>query len=228
MNRGRHSSNFAVAAAIVLALLAPASSAWAATVQGTVKLPDDADSGRRFPGYWRVDNGNVPVKSAASEPDAVVVLEDVQGQAPAPRTITVEIAGMKATPALLVVGEGSVIEFKNNDAVFHDLSTPASPTLMPLQRLRPGSLRRQKFPQVGGYLVRAADHPHISISVIVVNAPYHATVDRKGGFKIEDVPEGKAKLRVWLAGRWVHTQEVDVGRGGNLKIDLAAATVAAE
>ena len=110
-----------------------------------------------------------------------------------------------------MVGEGSVVEFKNSDRVPHDLSLPDLPSLMPLERLAPGALRRQKFLTAGGYAVRDSEHPHLVISVLVVAAPYFATVDDKGGFRIADAPDGKATLKVWSGGAWVHQQEIEVG-----------------
>ena len=59
----------------------------------------------------------------------------------------------------MVVGEGSVVELKNSDRVPHDLSIPEMATLMPLERLAPGALRRQKLLAAGGYAIRDAEYP---------------------------------------------------------------------
>jgi hypothetical protein len=105
----------------------------------------------------------------------------------------------------------------------HDLSIPDVTTLMPMERLAPGALRRQKFLTAGGYTIRDAEYPHLVISVLVVASPFHAVVDDKGGFKVPDAPDGKATLKVWSQGRWVHQQEIDVGAKS---ADLAVAVQA--
>jgi hypothetical protein len=183
----------------------------AAPVRGVVSLPQELKSGRRLRGYWRIENGIVPLGPAPSHGDTVVVLTGLKGTAPPARTVTVEISGFAAQPTTVVVGEGSVVELKNSDRVAHDFSIPEVPALMPLERLAPGGLRRQKFLTGGGYTIRDAEYPHLQISVIVVGSPFFAATDDKGAFKLPDAPEGRATLKVWSQGRWVHQQEIDVG-----------------
>lgn len=195
-------------------LLAPCIS-WAAPVKGTVTLPGEIKSGRRFMGYWRVDNGIVPIAPSTTKLETVAVIVGGKARPPAPKTVSVEIAGLQASPSLIVIGEGSVVEFRNNDKVAHDLSVASHPQVMPLERLPAGGLRRQRFAEAGGYLVRCIEYPHVTVSVVVVASPHFSNVDDSGNFKIADVPEGKAKLRIWSQGRWVHDQEIEVAARGN-------------
>jgi hypothetical protein len=210
-----------VAAASVAAQVAWSRPADAAPVRGTVTLPQDLKSARRFRGYWRVENGVVPIAPAPARADTVVVLSGVKAAAPPARTVTVDIAGLAPVPSTVVVGEGSVVELKNSDRVPHDLSIPTMANVMPLERLAPGALRRQKLLAAGGYAIRDAEFPHLVVSVIVVNSPFFATVDDKGAFKLPDAPEGKATLKVWSHGKWVHEQEIDVGKSDDLRIKVA-------
>jgi plastocyanin len=204
-------------------------SAHAGAVRGTVQLPASLKSARRYQGYWRVDNGNVPVQPAASRGETVVVLETGKGPSPAAKTVTVDIAGLQATPAVVIVGEGSVVEFKNSDRVAHDLGTPDQESFMPIQRLEPGKLRHQKFLNPGGYLVRCLEYPQVAVSVIVVASPHYAVTDDKGSFRITDAPEGTAKLRVWSRGRWVHEQELQVGgKSPDLQIKVSGPQAASD
>jgi len=62
------------------------------TVKGTVRLPEGARSTRLYGGYWRLENGNVPIQAAPYRGDTVVVVEGLKGGAPAAKTLTVEIA----------------------------------------------------------------------------------------------------------------------------------------
>jgi plastocyanin len=200
-------------------------------VKGTVRLPGSARSGRLHPGYWRIENGSVAVRSAGAKAGTMVVLEGISGaHAPPAKTVTVEISGLDAQPRLVVVGPGSVVEFRNVDKkVTHELSTPANTSFMPIERLNPGTFRHQRFSAPGGYLVRCSDYPHLAISVIVVDSPYHATVDDRGGFTLPSVPDGKATLKVWSMGGWVHQESIDVtGAKQELTIKVAAAKGAKE
>jgi plastocyanin len=193
--------------------------AQAAPVRGTVNLPSDLKGGRRHMGYWRVDNGNVPVQPPPHRGETVVVLQGLKGAAPAAKTVTIEITGLQVSPALVVVGPGSVLEFKNGDTVAHDLGIADQPNVMPVERLAAGKLRRQRFNDPGGYLVRCAEYPHIAVSVIVVSSPNFAVADEKGAFKIGDAPEGKGTVKVWTHGRWVHEEPIEVtGKAVDLSI----------
>src|SRR4051812_30671268 len=194
------------------------------TVKGTVKLPEGARSTRLYGGYWRLENGNVPVQTAGgAKAETVVVLENVKGaHAPPARTVTVEIGGLDARPRLVIMGPGSVVEIKNTGKMTHEFSTPETPQVMPPERLGPGATRHVKFEKLGGFVIRDAEYPHIMVSVIVVDSPYYSTLDEKGGFSIASVPDGKAKLRVWTRGAWASEQEIETAKKDELNIKVAA------
>ena len=210
-----------IAALLVFGAATPP--ALAGTVKGTVRLPDPARVGRMHQGYWRLENGNVPVRAAAGKATAAVILEGISGmKGPPAKTVTVEIGGLDANPKVVVVGPGSVVEFKNVGKVTHELSTPADVSFMPIERLNPGTYRHQKFGLPGGYLVRCSDYPHLAISVIVADSPNFSLVDDRGGFQIPGtVPDGKATLKVWSMGRWVHEESIDTSGKQELTIRVA-------
>jgi plastocyanin len=219
---GRGPLAFALGLALATLQPLPARAA-TGTVKGTVKLPEGSRSTRLFAGYWRLENGNVPVQNAGgAKAETVVVLDKLSGaHAPPARTVTVEIGGLDAHPRLVIVGPGSVVEIKNTGKMTHELSTPDNPNLMPIERLGPGSARHVKFTAAGGYAIRDAEYPHIMISVIVVDSPYYSTLDEHGAFSVSNVPEGKATLRVWTRGAWASEQEIDTGKKEDLTIKVA-------
>ncbi|HVZ72048.1 MAG TPA: hypothetical protein VHJ20_06705 [Polyangia bacterium] len=194
------------------------------TVKGTVKLPEGSRSTRLYAGYWRLENGNVPVSTAGGvKAETVVVLDKVSGaHAPPARTVTVEIGGLDAHPRLVIVGPGSVVEIKNTGKMTHELSTPDDTAVMPIERLAPGSARHVKFERTGGYVIRDAEYPHIMISVLVVDSPYYSTLDERGAFSVAGVPDGHATLRVWTRGAWAAEQDIDATKKEDLTIKVAA------
>lgn len=208
----------AAALACGAALLLAPIAAWAGGVRGHVSLPSDLKSGRRYPGYWRVDNGNVPVQPPPHRGETAVVVTGLSGKAPSAKTVTIDINGLQATPALVILGPGSVVELKNGGKIAHDLSTPAHPSLMPLQRLAPGAMRRQRFNEAGAYVIRCSEYPHVAVSVLVVDTPHAAVVDEKGNFKL-DTSDGKGTLKVWSHGRWIHQEEVEIA-GKTVEVDV--------
>jgi hypothetical protein len=215
--------------AIVLATFVTAALfgvAQAGTVKGTVKLPEGARSTRLYSGYWRLENGNVPVQTAGgAKAETVVVLTNVKGAHPLPaRTVTVEIGGLDARPRVVIVGPGSVVEIKNTGKATHQFSTPQNPSLMPLEQLPPGAVRRQRFDAPDGYVIRDAEFPHIMISVIVVDTPYYSTLDERGAFNVANVPDGKATLKVWTRGHWATEEEIDASKKDELTVKVAGSS----
>lgn len=196
-----------------------------ATVKGTISLPADLKTGRRFQGHWRVENTNVAVQHGGMRGQTLVLLTGPQFQSVPPKNVSVEISGLQANPPAVVISEGSVVEFKNADKVAHDLSVPGRSEVMPPERLAAGTIRKQRFATAGEYVVRCTEYPHIMISVIVTGTPMFAIAEEKGAFKLNDVPEGHATLKVWSNGRWVHEQEVDITpRGLDLSIKVEGAS----
>jgi len=211
-------------AAVLSAGVTGALAAVAAPIKGTVHLPPELRTGRAFLGHWRVDNTNVAVQPANLRGGTIVMITGPQYQAVPPKNAQVEIAGLQATPAAVVVSEGSVVEFKNSDKVAHDLSVPGQSSIMPPERLSPGTVRKQRFATPGEYLVRCTEYPHIVISVLVTNSPLFAVADDRGNFRIADVPEGRATLKVWSGGRWVKEGEIDIpARGLDLTVKVGNA-----
>jgi plastocyanin len=201
----------------------------AGTVKGSVRVPDSIRSGRMNQGYWRLENGNVPVRPSTKKLGTIVVLDGVSGaHPPPPKTVTVEISALSAQPRFVVVGPGSVIEFKNTGKITHELSVPADETFMPIERLNPGTFRRQKFGVPGGYLVRCSEYPSLAISVVVVDSPYYAVVDDRGTFTIPGAPDTKANLKVWAGGRWAHEETVDTASHQDVSIRIESAKTSKE
>jgi plastocyanin len=201
----------------------------AATVKGTVQLPAELKAGRRYFGHWRVENTNVALPPANLRGGTVVLLTGLPYQVVPPKTVSVEISGVQAKPATVVVSAGTVVEFKNSDKVAYDLSTPAHPQVMPPQLLGAGSIRKQRFGSEGEYLVRCSEYPHIIVAVIVTNTPFFGVVDDRGAFRISDVPIGHATLKVWSGDRWVKEAEVDVpARGLDLTVRVPSTSGAVD
>jgi plastocyanin len=224
--KNRHAS---LTIAVLAVGLAWQGLAVAATVRGTVSLPAELKIGRRFIGHWRVENTNVAMQHANLRGGTMVLLVGPQFQAIPPKSVSVEISGLQATPTAVVVSEGTVVEFKNSDKVAHDLSTPGTPQVMAPERLASGTVRKQRFATAGEYLVRCTEYPHIVVSVLVTSSPLFSVVEDKGGFKISDVPEGHATLKVWSNGAWVHEQEVDVpAKGLDLTVKVQGSSSAKE
>ena len=127
-------------------------------MKGVVHLADEAGSTRLYQGYWRLENGNVPVQSSGgAKAETVVVLELTQGHARAARAHghrRDRRPGRAAAPGDHWA-RARCIELKNTGKVTHELSTPDNPTVMPVETADAGrTAPPAKFDAPGGYLIR--------------------------------------------------------------------------
>lgn len=196
---------------VLIAVGALAGPSRATPVRGTVTLPAADKSADTPSGYWRVENGLLPIGPRADQRGEVVVI--IEGEAPPKAkeatSVTVELHGLKLDPRVAVITVGGTVTFKNSDRVPHTLYVDHAESLMPPLPTPTGQSRAQKFSAAGAYRVRDEECPHVDGMVLVTDAAY-AILDDKGSFKL-DVPEGHYTLRVLWRGAWAYSQPVTVG-----------------
>jgi hypothetical protein len=85
-----------------------------------------------------------------------------------------------------------------------------------------GMVAKHKKPLRKAGLVYVGCDPHAFESgwVWVLEHPYGAVTDDKGAFKIENVPAGKHKLKVWHEKLGIKTLDVEVKAGADTKVTV--------
>lgn len=156
----------------------------AATVSGMVELADSRDPGVRK----RKDFAGV-----------VVWLEPVGGEAPAapPRTVQMLQKGKKFIPHVLAVPTGTTVEFPNLDPIFHNAFSNFSGQPFDTGLYPPGTSQKVRFKRDGIVRVFCNIHSTMSAVIVVTKTPYVAVTARSGAFRIEGVPPGEYRLRVF-------------------------------
>jgi plastocyanin len=129
--------------------------------------------------------------------ETVVYLKGAAGKR-APATVQMDQRGIKFIPFILPVAVGDTVEFLNNDAVDHDVFSPDNESFH-LGKFRVEEQRQYTFKRAGAYSIRCDIHPGMLAWVFVSESGYAAPVDRKGRYKIENVPPGTYTLAVWNA-----------------------------
>lgn len=97
------------------------------------------------------------------------------------------------TPRLLGVPVGSVVEFPNDDIIFHNVFSLSGPQPFDLGQYRGGESQSRTFTQAGTYRVFCNIHPNMSALILVVPTPYVAITDADGRFVL-DLPPGRYRL----------------------------------
>ena len=97
------------------------------------------------------------------------------------------------TPRLLGVPVGAVVEFPNDDTIFHNVFSLSGPQPFDLGQYRSGQSQSRTFTQAGTYRVFCNIHPNMSALILVVPTPYVAITGADGRFVL-DLPAGRYRL----------------------------------
>ena len=163
--------------AFVLAF-ALAASASAGTVKGRIQV---------------VDKGG---KKATDVSDAVVFVDGVKAK-PKPARATVTMKGKAFLPRVVAVSVGGVVDFPNEDPIFHNVFSVSGENRFDLDLYKRPKTGSWTFQHPGIVRVYCNIHPQMSAVVVVRDSPYFAKANADGSFVIEDVPAGKYSLRAW-------------------------------
>ena len=128
-------------------------------------------------------------------------------------------------PHLLVIQQGTTVEFQNDDSVQHNVFWPSvggnRKAAHNLGTWPKGDKRAFKFDQAGVVPLLCNVHPEMSGYIVVSPTPYFAETDASGHFKIDNVPDGKYTVVAWHEGAKQQTKPLAVA--GVSKVDFVLA-----
>lgn len=154
-----------------------------------------------------------------AEANAVVWLETTNApKAPAAQRIVLDQRNLTFSPHVLVVRVGTVVDFPNNDRVFHNVFSFRDGKRFDLGMYPVGTVRQVRFDKPGLSRIFCNIHPQMAAYVVVVDTPYFATADRNGAFSITEVPAGTYTYRAWRPGGPTLTGSFASGSGTPLNV----------
>jgi plastocyanin len=163
--------------------------------------------------------GKVTVQGIKSAENIVVYVDEIPGKkfdAPKEHALINQIK-MKFEPHILVVQQGTTVDFLNSDSVGHNVYWPSVSRNRKLAHNMgtwpKGQKKSFEFNDVGAAPLLCNVHPEMSGYVVVVPTPYFGVTDSDGAFEIKDVPAGKYTLTTWSEDGKPTTQAVEVGAG---------------
>lgn len=169
--------------------------------------------------------GKVSVQGLKSAENIAVYVDAIPGktfEAPKEHALVDQIR-MKFAPHVMVVQQGTTVDFLNSDAVGHNVYWPSISGNKKLAHNLGTWPKDQKKPfqfndqGVAGLLCNV--HPEMSGYVVVVPTPYFAVTGKDGSFEIKNVPAGKYTLKTWSEDGKPTTQTVEVA-AGTLTVEL--------
>ncbi len=157
---------------------------------------------------------------------SAVVLETVPAKVfPAPaQTAAMNQRGMKFTPELLVIQEGTTVVFSNDDNVAHNVFWPNISGNKKLSHnvgtFNKGKTLSFKYENAGNVPLLCNMHSEMVGTIVVSPSPYFAETDAAGHYSIKDIPDGTYKATAWDNGK---ATTVTVTVKGDSKLDFTSA-----
>lgn len=131
---------------------------------------------------------------------AVIFLKRADGNTPKPKEAKVRAVAQKDKrfiPRVLVVTQGSTVDFKNEDPLFHNVFSLTKPNDFDLGLYKGGTTRQQAFSAPGAVQLLCNIHSSMIGWIYVVDTPWFAQADVTGKFTIKGIPPGEYQLSVW-------------------------------
>jgi plastocyanin len=160
--------------------------------------------------------GTIHGKVSGVSGESVVYVEAIAGKTfPAPmQQATMDQKGLMFVPHIMVVQQGTTVQFLNSDSVAHNvfwISIGGNKKLgHNLGTWPKGQKQAFKFDNPGAVPLLCNVHPEMSGYIIVSPTPYFAETDKSGEYKIENVPDGAYTVTAWHEGAKNKSNPVNV------------------
>ena len=124
-------------------------------------------------------------------------------------------------PHVLAIVAGTVVDFPNNDATYHNVFSLSREKTFDLGRYAAGRSKSVRFERPGIIRVFCDIHAHMSAFILVFAHRYFSVTDDDGRYRLENVPPGTYNLVVWNEGAVEETRRVVVpDQGGNVEANF--------
>jgi plastocyanin len=134
---------------------------------------------------------------------AVIFLKRAGGDTPAPapaRGKVVSQRGKMFIPHVLAVPVGTKVDFRNDDAIYHNIFSLSKPNDFDTGLYKQGASYTEVFKRPGPVQLLCNIHSSMLGYIYVVDSPYYTQADAGGAFAIRGVPPGEYDIQVWHEG----------------------------
>jgi plastocyanin len=151
------------------------------------------------PAFGAELTGSVAVSGRPAQ-NAVVWLDVKAPAAEQAEKVVLDQRNVSFFPHVLAIRVGTVVEFPNNDKVFHNVFSFRDGKKFDLGMYPKGTVKRIAFDQPGLSRLFCNIHPNMAAYVMAVDTPYFAVSDEKGAFTITGVAPGTYTYHAWRPG----------------------------
>jgi len=163
--------------------------------------------------------GDIEGKVTGMKGNSVIYVDTIAGKTfPVSKDHPVmDQKGLVFAPHIMVVQQGTTVEFLNSDTVQHNVfwTTIGSDKKAGhnLGTWPKGEKRSFTFDKPGVVPLLCNVHPDMGAYIIVTPTPYFAETHDSGNYKIKDVPDGSYTVTVWHEGAKSQSKPVIVSGG---------------
>jgi len=163
--------------------------------------------------------GKVAVEGLKSAENIAVYIDAIPGKKfdPPAQHVAVDQRNMTFIPHVIVVLQGTTVDFLNSDHVAHNVYWPSINGNKKLGHnltiISPNQKKSFQFSGVGSAELLCNIHPEMIGYVVIVPTPYFSLTSKDGSFAIQNVPPGTYTLKTWSEDGKPTTQTVTVENG---------------
>jgi plastocyanin len=153
--------------------------------------------------------------------DFVVYIEHPAPVKPSQPIIkTISQKGATFMPRVMPIVAGTTIEWPNQDDIYHNVFSISEAKPFDLDLYKSPEVKRVPFDKPGRVDVFCSIHTTMSCVILVLENPWFAVSDSKGGYTITNVPPGNYTLKAWHERLPTATKQIVVPEHGDLKVDF--------
>jgi plastocyanin len=158
--------------------------------------------------------------------DFVVYIDGVTAPKPAqPQIKTITQKGVTFIPRVMPVMAGTIIEWPNQDEIFHNVFSISEAKQFDLDLYKSPEIKRVPFDKPGRVDVFCSIHTTMSCVILVLENPWFTVSDARGHYSITNVPPGTYHLKAWHERLPTVTKDVVVTADGEVKVDFTMGIV---
>ena len=160
--------------------------------------------------------GDIDGKVTGMNGKSVVYVDTIAGKTfPAPKDHPViDQKGLMFSPHVVVVQQGTTVDFLNSDTVAHNVFWTAVGSDKKaghnLGTWPKGDKRSFTFDKPGVVPLLCNVHPEMAGYIIVSPTPYFAETDANGAYSIANVPDGQYTVNAWHEGKKISSKKITV------------------
>ena len=139
----------------------------------------------------------------------VVYAEPLDNARVQPGKFSISQRNKTFSPPVLPVPVGSVVDFPNDDKVFHNVFSLSRPGPFDLGLYRSGATKNRTFSTPSIYRIFCNIHPQMTAIVLVLPTSYFTLTNAAGGYSLE-LPPGRYRLTVWSERSAPSTSDITV------------------